>query len=431
MNTTTPVRVKHEPARKQPWIVIYQRKGEGNKGRKKKSFATEADAQLYARRLLKAIATVPPLGVDAPTVPPGTVTYETFARDWLHTVVGRRKPATQVSYESLMRNHILPTLGPVPLADETMTVDAVARMLADCRDRGIEWGTQKSVLGVLGSSLSWALRTRKIKVNPCSGLSRSFRDDSADYVEPEPNPMTRDQMDAFLHWLLTGTVAGRKGIDGPQRSRISGGGMRSQGFPEWHPYFLTLFRTGMRQGEAAALQWTDLDLDAAMPSAWLKRNYSAARAALSKGYQQGDGTLKTNRPHRVDLSAGVVDVLRRLRATRQADALREGKRLSPYVFLTLRGKRVLPSGSTAKRIFAKACAAIGAQSQGHTMHDTRDTFATTHLSAGTPLLWVSAMLGHSQPSTTLNRYSKWVRDEAGVSYAAAFEQPTRSSAFGG
>jgi len=430
--SATPVRVKHEPARKLPWLVLYQLKGQGNKGRKKESYATEAEARDRERRLTKAIATVPPIGVDAAAVPAGTITYETFARDWLKTVGGRRKPATQVSYASLMRNHILPTLGPVPLADETMNVDAVARMLADCRDRGIEWGTQKSALGVLGSSLSWALRTRKIKVNPCHGLTRSFRDDSADYVEPEPNPMTREQMDAFLYWLQTGAIVGRKRIDGPQRSRITGGGLRSQGYPEWHPYFLWLFRTGTRQGEATALQWTDLDLDAAIPTAWLKRNYSPARAALSKGHQQGDGTLKTKRPHRVDLSPGLVAVLRQLRATRQADALREGLRMSPYVFLTLRGKRVVPSGpNTAKRVFAKGMAAVGATAKGHTLHDTRDTFATTHLSAGTPLLWVSQMLGHTQPSTTLNRYSKWVRDEAGVSYAAAFEPSSGKHATGG
>jgi integrase len=45
------------------------------------------------------------------------------------------------------------------------------------------------------------------------------------------------------------------------------------------------------------------------------------------------------------------------------------------------------------------------------MNNLRHSFASQHLIAGTPLLKVSAMMGHSRPTTTLAIYSRWAEQE--------------------
>jgi integrase len=60
-----------------------------------------------------------------------------------------------------------------------------------------------------------------------------------------------------------------------------------------------------------------------------------------------------------------------------------------------------------RRVFAKALGRAGLC--GHTLYDLRHTFATLHLAKGHPITYVSAQLGHSNPSTTLTWYAHWLR----------------------
>jgi len=55
---------------------------------------------------------------------------------------------------------------------------------------------------------------------------------------------------------------------------------------------------------------------------------------------------------------------------------------------------------------------------GHTPHDCRDTFATTHLTDDWNRLgWVSAQLGHERLTTTENHYYERRPTEASMQYA--------------
>jgi len=47
-----------------------------------------------------------------------------------------------------------------------------------------------------------------------------------------------------------------------------------------------------------------------------------------------------------------------------------------------------------------------------TKHSTRHTFATLALNAGRPLAWVSQVLGHSNPETTLRVYAHAIPEAA-------------------
>ena len=424
------MRVIYDADRKQPWGVRWRATVEGERATQHKFFATEAEAHAFKAQHEQLAATLAPPPAPAaanqvlPRAAADELTYRQFATDWVESVIKRRKPSTARSYRGVLATHIYPHLGDTPV--KTIGVPEVVAVITARAQAGVKWGTQKAVLRVISTSLRWAVRQQLLDVNPALGLIMDLRDDSGEYVEPEPNPLTIEQAEAFLTWLQTGTVPGKvnRPVDGP---KLRGGQLRQVGYPEYYPYFLGLVRTGMRRGEAAALKWTGLYLDSAKPSARLTENYSPSLKA-AKPTSTGDGALKTKKSKReLDLADDYADVLRELARTRQADAFKAKRRPSPYVNVTPSGARITSDSATAERVFERGMLALGLEAEGHTIHDLRDTFATSHLIKGSPLLWVSQMLGHKKPSTTHDRYARWVPTQHTGGHAFASSAfPSRS-----
>ncbi len=432
---TNRITVRHVPGRPSPWGAFWREtRPNGHRGVAQKYFATEAEAVAFKQEVEAAAAALPPPPptiTAGPAEPPivvvpkrGRILFRSFAEEWLRDIVSRRKPSTQRSYEQILRVHVYPVLA-------TTAVGAVGsehcvRVVAEAAASGASWGTQKAIIRVLSTLLRWAVKFQHLRQNPALGLCKELKDDSSpDYADPEPNPLTPEQAEAFLTWVATGRVPGSaadRPVDGP---RLRGGQLRTEGYPEWSPYFYTLLRTGMRRGEAAALKWSTVFLDRTPPRARLEQSYSPSARAAAMSAAAGDVALKGKRPHEIDLAPALVDVLRGLARTRREEALKAVRKVSPYVFLTPRGTRVLSDSATAERIFQRGMEALDLAHAGHTIHDLRDTFATSHLLQDPGrLFWVSWMLGHRQTSTTLNRYTKWVPTlVTGAAYAAALDPP--------
>lgn len=426
---------------KRPWSVTWREtKADGTRGPVFRFFETEAEAQAFkveAEADAASLPPVPPMIRETAPVAAAVATVRTkprvlfraFAEEWLRDIAVRRKPATHRSYAELLKNHVYPHIGTVPVRD--LDIQTLVHVIAEATAAGASWGLQKAILRVLSTCLRWAVRYQHLTTNPALGLCKELKDDSRpEYADPEPNPLTPEQCERFLTWVRTGRLPGKPAdypVDGP---KLRGGQLRTEGYPEWYPYFLTLARTGMRRGEAAALKWSTVHLDRTPPRARLEQSYSPSARAAAEHQTDGDISLKGKRPHEIDLAADVVEVLRALARTRREDALKHRRTMSPYVFLTPRGARVLSDSGTAERIFARGMTALDLARHGHTLHDLRDTFATSHLSQDPArLFWVSWMLGHRQTSTTLNRYTKWVPQTVGnVSYASALGDKTPAQA---
>lgn len=419
------VRVTECPGHKSPWRAEYKVGTGKSRKRQTKWFKTRELAARFVAQYATGLAAAD--GAIRPLMVP-VVTFEKFAETWRKDIVSRRKPATQRSYEQILRIHVYPHLGTTPVTDATLGVSEVVGVITKAAAASESWGMQKAILRVISAALSWARRTQKLSTNPAMQLIKTLKDDSnIEYDEPEPNPLTVGQAGAFLTWLQTGVGEDAdQPPDGPRLrpSKHRPAKLRSVGYPEWYPYFLALLRTGMRRGEAAALRWDYLRLTGHRPQATLKKSDSpsARRAGLT-----GDQALKTKRPHEIDLAPVVVETLRDLRQAQREAALKRGKKVSPYVFVGLRGARVTADSSTADRVFEKGMTAIGLTSAGHTMHDLRDTFATSHLLQNpAKLFWVSWMLGHKSTSTTLNRYARWIPAlEGGQQFAGELDMPFR------
>jgi len=161
----------------------------------------------------------------------------------------------------------------------------------------------------------------------------------------------------------------------------------------YFPLFLTLARTGCRPGEALALRWSDLNFD---------RREIVIERAFSAGQL---GPTKTGKSRRLDMSRELALILHQLGTDRAREFARErGNEMPEWVFVNSAGKPI--HEDTPRRVFARALQQAGISR--HTVYDLRHTFATLHLAKGHPITYVSAQLGHSDPSTTLRWYAHWL-----------------------
>jgi integrase len=148
----------------------------------------------------------------------------------------------------------------------------------------------------------------------------------------------------------------------------------------------TLFFTGMRFGELAALKWANVDL---------ARRVAHIRETLVYGVEGRPKTKKSVRD--VDLLPPVIEALRDQRR------LTLGK--SDYVFLDLSGNPLKPD-HVRKVIWEPALKKAGIEYRP--LMQTRHTFATIMLSEGENIGWVQNMLGHGSLQMIFTKYYAWI-----------------------
>lgn len=388
------VSLRHDPTRRQPFGVFVKVTIGTDQIRSAKFYDTDAAARVglahaeaEVQRLRDAHAT------KGATPTPAPETLAAYAAAWLELKT-TLKPATAYSYEIAFRLHINPVIGALPIA--AVDVDAIDRLRVALSKAGMSSNTMRRTLRTLSSCLGHARRRGKIATNPADRACAEVGTPDDELIEP--NPLPPDVVPVFLAWV-------------------------SQHAAGWALWFLFLIRTGARIGEASALRWDLVDFDRQV--ATVKRSFSpVAKRRSHTG--NGDGLTKTGRGREIDLAPELVDALRDEQARQRKAALAAGLPPSPFVFVTPgTGVRVLTNNPTIAGVFAKAMKGIKRTAAAHTLHDLRDTFATMHLLADPKrLLWVSATLGHRQITTTLTRYSKYVRTIESAGYAAAFDSAT-------
>ena len=219
--------------------------------------------------------------------------------------------------------------------------------------------------GVLGQAVKDGLLLR----NPADAATPpSAREAKA----PEMHPWDAGQLAAFLGWA-EGT---------------------SHSYPLWH----LLAMTGMRRGEALALRWRDVDLEAGTVS--VRRSAGMVRVA-GEGAEVREGDTKSGKPRVVDLDDEAAAVLRAWRKDRGSMAL---QLITPgsLVFGDLEGEHRNPEH--VSRQFLRDVERCG-QVPAIRLHDLRHTHATLLLLEREPVHVVSQRLGHASPMVTLTVYA--------------------------
>jgi integrase len=311
-------------------------------------------------------------------VPPSNQRLDAYLEDWIQ---GQRlSPSTVASYRKNIRLHIDPHLGSRQVARLTgPMVDIWMRKLESSGRAdgtgGLSARTVRYIFTILRSALSDAVKHGRLSVNP---TDRSTPPSPSEARPPEMQAWTAAELGRFLRWAAA--------YDGDAAMG-------------WR----LLAATGMRRGEALALRWRDIDLDAGrLP---VRRSLGVVKTK-GAGQQLVEGPTKTGQSRVVDLDAGTVAALRAYRTARNevaGDLVRDGA----LVLSNLDGSPGHPERFSRRFVtqLARARQALGGeQLPAIRLHDLRHTHASLLLADGVPVKVVSERLGHANATITLTVY---------------------------
>jgi integrase len=367
----------HVRKRGTTWSIVYDERPDPRTGerrqRERGGFASQDDAE---GALAEAIAALRTGGY----VDPSSVTVARFLTDWLDRKADDDlKPSTAASYRSKIDRHLVPRLGSLRVQElDVATVEDALRTIhreGGAGGRSLSLRTVDYCRVVLASALDDAVRRGLLRGNPArlARVPTRQREDWRPRSAPR-QPWSVDELRRFLE------VAGR--------GRLA---------PLWTVYVTT----GLRRGEALALRWDDVDLDAGTLA--VRRNRTAAMVDGTRAVYD-DEQPKTSASRRtVTLDAATVAVLRKHRVRQLEDRVAASSAWVDEVgrvFTREDGAGLDPDAVSAR--FRELCAA--AEVRAIRLHDVRHAHATLLLAAGAPVEVVSKRLGHSRISTTMDLY---------------------------
>lgn len=290
---------------------------------------------------------------------------------------------TRASYLKNWRNHIEPyPIGKLPLARVTgqrLTTHYRVLEKSGRKDHlegeGLGPRTVRYLHTIVSVVLGQAAEDGLLRANPAKAAKPPTAKEAK---PPEMHCWSPAQLGAFLGWSAEHSAH--------------------------HPLWYVLATTGMRRGEALALRWRDLDLDAGTLS--IRRSAGVVRTK-GEGFTITEGTTKTDKPRLIDVDATTVALLRAYRAERGGMALQLVKP-EALVFGSIEGEHRHPEHTSRqfKADLARCRKALGEDGPPDCrLHDLRHAHATALLLAKVPVHVVSQRLGHANPTVTLTVYA--------------------------
>ena len=177
---------------------------------------------------------------------------------------------------------------------------------------------------------------------------------------------------------------------------------------------------GFRRSELLGLEWKDIDFDTNVVTVCRTSQYTKERGIYTD-------TTKTKGSNRsIKLPEAVFSILRSYKAEQAERRLKLGDRWEDHdrLFTTWNGKPMSPS-APSKQI-QRFCARVGLPYLG--VHTFRHLNASLLINSGADVRTVSASLGHTQTSTTLNIYAHtFAEAQARASEALAESLPLKST----
>ncbi|GAA1841058.1 hypothetical protein GCM10009836_20490 [Pseudonocardia ailaonensis] len=305
---------------------------------------------------------------------------------------------TLIRYEQVIRVHIRPLLGHLPVSKlNGETLDAHQALLRRCRSHcdgrpfiehfteqphecnarcgthlchPLAVSTIRKAYFCLSGALTRAVRWRWITVNPM------------DQAEPprgaksDPDPPSAEQAAAILNAAFKDVW--------------------------WGVFLWVAMTTGARRGELCALQWDRLDLD---------RATATIRTAIAQqNTRTWEKDTKTHQQRRLALDSSTVGLLRayKQRCIEEASAL--GLELAPdsRVFSAAVDHSTWRRPSSITNRYVRMCKRLGWDMHPHQL---RHYSATELIAAGVDVRTVAGRLGHGGGgSTTLRAYTAWVAE---------------------
>ena len=356
------------------WQLVYdlQRGADGKRRQRYETVqGTKREAQARLTQILDSLR-------RGRYVAPTRLTIAGFLDQFLSDYVETNcRPRTAQGYRDIIRVHLKPALGHLPLAE--LSPQTVQRYYAAQLRAGLSAQTVKHhhalLHRVLGLAVAWELLER----NPT---------DRATPPAAGPSPartLVPEEVRALLETAQP---------------------------TDYHlPIHLALY-AGLRRGEVLGLYWEDVDFDAQVLTI-----RQTMLHVTGQGYQWGEP--KSHGSRRTVAIPGVTTLLLRNHHEHpQAEHLgRDVPAHAGQVCAFPDGRLMKPDGLT--HAFHRIASRAGLEAVR--FHDLRHTHASLLLGTGTPMHVVQSRLGHQSIQTTVDIYGH-VLAEADVAAGAAFER---------
>ncbi len=337
----------------QPWWVFVTHDGR----RTSKRVGDKKAAEEVARQIEAQLA----LGNYSfePEKPPAT--FKEYADSWINvTVPATCKKSTLQDYKDILRIHVNPVFGECLIAD--ITRGKIKDFLLEKSNSGYAPSTVTHIKNVLSGILNKALDDEAIPANPVHGLGKFIKKQD---VKKKIDPLSQSELTKLLNAV-------------------------AEHYPDHYTLFLVLARTGMRIGEALALQWSDINF----AERYIEIKRSLVRGRIS--------TPKSGKSRKVDMSIQLRDALRNYM---KRFALADAKDVTQYVFTNTEGG-LIDKNNWRPRVYNKAFEKT--EIRRRRIHDLRHTYATLRISKGDNIGDVSNQLGHHSVKLTLDIYYHWI-----------------------
>lgn len=300
--------------------------------------------------------------------PDSSMTLGDYLQRWAGEHEKRVGPGQAANVRSIIRVHLVPVLGNVPLS--LLRPDDVQRSVGAVEGSA---STRRNVYDVLAKALADAEFDGLIDVSPVRRVKRPV------VRHVEQRPWSEAQVRRFL-----------EAIRGDRYEAL----------------YVMAAGTGLRQAELLGLAWSDVDLEHGTVDVALQLRRVAGQFVRVPRKSGG-------RAYAIEIPPSAVEALRGHRERQDAERPHDQDSL---VFVTEEGRPV--DGGVVRRRMQRVVAAVGLPAQ--TFHGFRRFYASLLASRGFHPSVVQHQLGHSEVTTALKSYT-YVVDGASRAAADAVE----------
>lgn len=288
-------------------------------------------------------------------------TFEAYATRWLERQV-KYAPSTLASYRRMLER-VYPYIGAIKLGE--LRPMALENMMIELRKRThqgkpIQEATVQKYLTVVSAVLSDAKRNEIISKNPARMIDLPDTEHRQQFIP------TDEQAQELILALL----------DEPYHYKL---------------FYVLAMYTGCRRGELCALRWKDFVI--------VEKYRSVLTVSRSRTVVAGQGVVegptKNGRSRSIALSEDITSLVRGFCYYQREIAERQGRELSPYLFVNEKGQPIHPDTFTKhlRLIFEEN----GFPDTFH-LHTLRHYFVSTMLHEGVDKQTVAELAGHGNTS---------------------------------
>lgn len=316
-------------------------------------------------------------------VPARALSLAELAKKFLVAVKPDLTPSTVSRYEELLRLHVLPTLGGLDAV--RLKRVHLSELYGRLRSEQVEYhqqradGTQRIRYGkplgkttvlrvhrVIHAMLEWAVSLEFLPRN----VARFGRGKGPKAAPSPARALSAQQVAEFLHAARSSPYCA---------------------------FFAVAAATGLRRGEVGALTWDAID--------W-ERSTAEIRQAIGED-RKGARFIKVpknGRTRLVPLDPLATDALRRHRAGQVLTKMRNRDRYHDQGLVFADELGGMLDLDAVSKTFVAIAKTVCIKAKGISLHSMRHFVASKAIADGADVLTVAALLGHSDPSTTLRIY---------------------------